>query len=157
MRVAVFSDSHGRIDKMIHALQSWRPDLIVHLGDYARDAEHLKKEFPQTPVRAVRGNCDIRSYALEKDFFDIGQVKVFITHGHIYGVKRSLDALLNAAYFSGARVALYGHTHIAHCRQIGGLWVINPGSAGQGMKPSYARLEIGEDGSVNCQIVPINI
>ncbi len=155
MRVAVFSDSHGRTDKMIHALQNWQPDLIIHLGDYARDAEYLKKAFPQTPVRAVRGNRDIGSSEPERECFFIGPVKVFITHGHIYGVKRSLDALLNAAYFSGARVALYGHTHVADCRRLGGILVLNPGSAGKGIKPSYARLEIGEDGSVNCQIVPM--
>jgi len=155
MRITVFSDSHGRIDKMVCALKSWQPDLIVHLGDYIRDAEYLKKEFPQTPVRAVRGNCDIGSTDIEKDWFEIGPVKVFITHGHIYGVKRGLDALLNAAHFSGARVVLYGHTHVAECRQIGGLWVINPGSAGQGLKPTCARLEIGEDGGIDCRIVPV--
>ena len=46
MRLAVFSDSHGFCASMIGAVRAYRPDMILHLGDYSRDAEELIKEFP---------------------------------------------------------------------------------------------------------------
>jgi hypothetical protein len=33
-------------------------DMIIHLGDYLRDAEDLENEYPNIKVEYVYGNCD---------------------------------------------------------------------------------------------------
>ena len=67
-------------------------------------------------------------------------VKFFLTHGHRYSVKYTLDALLNAAYFAGADMVLFGHTHRA-------MRVVNPGTAGVGAACTYACIET-ENGAI---------
>ena len=56
-------------------------------------------------------------------------------------VKYALDALLNAAYFAGADMVLFGHTHHAMSETIQGLYVVNPGTAGVGPACTYACIE----------------
>ena len=58
MLIAVFADSHGELDGMCAAIDGHRPDMVLHLGDYARDAESLEKYYPGLDIRYVRGNCD---------------------------------------------------------------------------------------------------
>ena len=59
-------------------------------------------------------------------------VRIFMTHGHRYGVKYTLDSLANAAHFSGAALALFGHTHRSEYRRMGDVTLFNPGAAGSG-------------------------
>ena len=74
-------------------------------------------------------------------------VKFFLTHGHRYSVKYTLDALLNAAYFAGADMVLFGHTHRAVSETMQGLYVVNPGTAGVGALCTYACIET-ENGAI---------
>ena len=155
MKIAVFSDSHGQCGGMCRAVRAWGPDLILHLGDHARDARSLTKEFPQTPLRAVRGNCDICSDAPETAQFSVEGVPVFLTHGHRYGVKAGLTSLLNAAHFAGARLVLFGHTHRGVQFEAAGMYVLNPGPAGDPCHPTGGLVEIGADGGICCRILPL--
>ena len=85
-------------------------------------------------VYQVAGNCDrycAPQYACELLVCSVGGVKIFMTHGHRYGVKAGDEALLAAAREQGAQIVLYGHTHRAVCRrETDGIWVMNPGSCG---------------------------
>jgi len=130
MLIAVFSDSHGTTEPMIAAIREHRPDAVLHLGDHDRDAEDLQREFPTLDIRWVRGNCDRGSDAPEilTPVFD--GVRMFMTHGHRHNVKFTLDSLANAAHFSGAKLALFGHTHERERRELGDVTVFNPGAAG---------------------------
>ncbi len=132
MRIVVFSDSHGSVEPMLHAVREERPDLVLHLGDHARDAEALQRELPGADIRFVRGNCDWASDAEEVLTPVADGVRIFMTHGHRYGVKYTLDALANAAHFSGAALALFGHTHQSEYRRMGDVTLFNPGAAGSG-------------------------
>ena len=151
MKIAVFSDSHGNTESMLHAVRVWQPDLILHLGDHALDAEELRAECG-IQTRYVKGNCDLASAARDSDIFEYDGVKIMMCHGHRHRVKMTLDSLLNAAWFSHADIVLYGHTHIAHLEDMDGLLVINPGSIGTGRRPSWAKLEIN-DGVPQAEIV----
>ena len=153
MRLAVFSDSHGFCASMISAVRAYGPDMILHLGDYSRDAEELIKEFPSTPVKAVKGNCDFASQYPENELFSVEDKTIFMTHGHKYNVKFTLDSMLNSAHFAGADIVLFGHTHKALVLEAAGMRVMNPGTAGTGREPSWAKLEIPGDGTVKCEIV----
>ena len=63
MKAAVFSDTHGNTALMVEAVRRVRPDCIIHLGDYERDTEILRREFPETPLYNVCGNCDFAPVA----------------------------------------------------------------------------------------------
>lgn len=150
MKILVLSDSHGTMSNMEWALELEKPDCAMHLGDCARDARRLAERYPQIPVYAVPGNCDgpmpgeplLRVEVL-------GGVRIFLTHGHAYGVKRGLLALSLAAREAQADVALFGHTHLAFCRTVDGLWLLNPGACGAG-RSSYGVIEI-QNGAAECR------
>ena len=42
MRIAVFSDTHGRTDGMIRAVRDEKPDAVIHLGDCERERANLQ-------------------------------------------------------------------------------------------------------------------
>ena len=54
MKAAVFSDTHSNTAKMVEAVRSAMPDVLIHLGDFERDAEVLRREFPDIPLYNVR-------------------------------------------------------------------------------------------------------
>ena len=153
MKVAVFSDTHGVTTPMVRAIRQVRPDALVHLGDYERDTAVLLKEFPELPLYCVRGNCDGANDAPDRAVVPLGPVKAFMTHGHLYNVRYGyLDSLVYAAMEEGAQLALFGHTHQAAYEEIGGVKVLNPGTAGQGTQLSWAWIQVFDNGGIACQI-----
>ena len=133
MRIAVFSDSHSALSFMRRCMVALKPEAVIHLGDHYDDAEALAQEHRDIPFHIVPGNCDKYRCPLnapEVLCYDVGGVRMFMTHGHRHGVKSGIGALLADARRSGAKAVLYGHTHQADCHQEDGLWVLNPGSCG---------------------------
>lgn len=155
MKLAVFSDTHGSTAGMLSAAKRIRPDVFVHLGDHIRDSLELAHEFPDTPLYAVAGNCDFSSKEPDRMTFLIGTTTVFATHGHGYAVKYTMEPLLNAGHFAEAKLVLYGHTHIARIDYVGDMTVVNPGSSGLGTKPSFAVIDISDDGRIAARILDI--
>lgn len=153
MKVAVFSDTHSNNELMLEAVRRCRPDAAIHLGDHDRDAVELRHAFPGLPVYSVCGNCDLMPLAPEKDVVQLGPVKAFITHGHLYNVNYGrVDSLVYAAQEAGAQLAMFGHTHQAYYEQIGGVQVLNPGTAGRGRELTWALIEIFDNGAFACEI-----
>ena len=146
MKILVFSDSHGTIAPMEQAVSALAPDLILHLGDYARDARLLAAACPHIPIRAVRGNCDLGSTPPELEDFIVAEKRIVMTHGHQYRVKSELTDLYNMGRAAAADLLLFGHTHIPHYEQLGAMHVLNPGSAGA---KSAAIIQI-TDGEIQC-------
>ena len=152
MKAAVFSDTHGNTALMLEAIRRTRPDIIIHLGDCERDTQCIRREFPHTPLYSVAGNCDFASTGLLEDIVPMGPVKALITHGHMYDVKYSTDRLIYAAQERQTQIVMYGHTHVPDNSEAGGVKVINPGSAGRGLKPTYAFVEIFPNGGIASEI-----
>ena len=153
MKAAVFSDTHSCTALAIEAVRRCRPDLIIHLGDYVRDADTIRQEFPEIPMYSVRGNCDIAADAPDCDVVPMGPVKVFITHGHIYNVNYGdYSNLAYAAMEAGAKIAAFGHTHEAEYEELGGVIVLNPGTAGKGRQLTWATVEVFDNGGVAVDI-----
>lgn len=146
MRIAVFSDSHGEIAAMCAAIEEHDPDLILHLGDYTRDAQALCRACPGRDIRYVRGNCDEwdGTDAPEHLLFPAEGVTIYMTHGHRQNVKYTLDALANTVHFSGARLGLFGHTHASEYKTMGDVTLFNPGSVGRGRR-SYGLITVKGD------------
>ena len=135
MRIAVFSDSHGVKEPILAAIEEQKPDMVLHLGDYVRDAETIAAHFPSLDLRYVRG------------------VRIFMTHGHRYNVKLGYESLANAAHFSGAHLALFGHTHEADFLRMGDVTLFNPGSAGMG-RQTYGMITV-KGTEFQCEILSL--
>ncbi|MGH4052117.1 MAG: metallophosphoesterase [Clostridium sp.] len=129
MRIGVVSDTH-RITSSIEQLRGLIKglDVVIHLGDNVEDVLLMKK-FYKGEIINVKGNCDFSVKTPDDRLEEIGGKKIFLTHGHRYNVKESLDKLRYKALETGANIVLYGHSHIAKIDFEEGIWYINPGSA----------------------------
>lgn len=153
MKAAVFSDTHSCTALAVEAVRRSRPDLIIHLGDYAADAQTIHAEFPEIPIYSVRGNCDIASDAPDTDVVPIGPIKAFITHGHLYNVRYGdCTRLVYAAMEEGAKIVAFGHTHEPLYEEFGGITVLNPGTAGAGRILTWACVEVANNGAITVDI-----
>jgi len=129
MRIMVVSDTHGQSAPLRKALLSQpKAEIVIHLGDGEEDIDEVREEFPKKMFLQVCGNCDWGSKLPISDEFTAEGIKIFYTHGHFYGVKTGYDNLISAAQKKGAKIALFGHTHMAVERYKDGLYIMNPGS-----------------------------
>ncbi len=129
MLIAVVADTHGETEEICRHLQAWKLDVLIFAGDYYRDGEKIAKSL-QIPYHGVRGNCDRNEpRAADEEIITIKDKKFYILHGHLWGVKQSINRMYYRALERKADVVVYGHTHVAHLEQIDHLWLINPGSA----------------------------
>ena len=154
MKFCVFSDSHNHTEHMLLALGQEQPDAMLFLGDGERDLKAVYKRFPELPVYAVQGNCDYFSDLPQWLTCELDGVPALFTHGHLFGVKRGLEELCDAAKSVGARIVLFGHTHEAYLREDGELTILNPGSIGDYGENTYGVIET-ENGSFTARIEEI--
>lgn len=159
MKIMVISDTHGDISKAEEAIKSNKDiDLIIHLGDYFRDALKLSSLFQGIPFEYIYGNSDfmIENVQAEK-LLDICGKKIFITHGHRYSVKWDYEKLFRKAHELQADMVLFGHTHCPDIVTRDQCFILNPGSTSDprdDSDESYAIIEI-EDGQVKPRIYRI--
>ena len=154
MKLLVFSDSHGNVANMEDAVRREEPDQVLHLGDVVRDADALRRRFPDLPMTRVRGNCDARSDVPEECLLERAGRRLLLMHGHTRFVKSGPGAAVAAAREARADVLLCGHTHDALCDLQGNLWILNPGAAGGLLFRSYGVVLLEADG-VYCYTQPI--
>lgn len=130
MRLLVLSDSHGRevmLERAARFAQREGIGRVVHLGDITGDAERLKGIL-SCELISVRGNCDFFSAVPEEQVVTLEGIRIFLTHGHRYGVKTTLDALSYRAEELMCTLALFGHTHEAFTGMVGRTILVNPGA-----------------------------
>lgn len=100
-------------------------DYIIHLGDMMSDAKELVQAYPEKTY-VVAGNNDF--FGGESEFvIEAEQRRIFLCHGHRYGVKRGTERLAEAAKERLCDIALYGHTHEPDVHEENGVLLINPG------------------------------
>ena len=129
MRIGIISDTHGRWESIDDAVSmAGEIDMWLHCGDCVPDAEYLQ-DLVDAPVHYVAGNCDWpTSNATYEKIIEAEGYRIFLTHGHNYGVRYTREYIMEAAESLGANIAVYGHTHIVDY-QKDSLLVLNPGSA----------------------------
>lgn len=143
--IVVISDTHGNraaIEKLLPIMAE--SDYIIHLGDTSGDGNMLRKTFG-SKAYLLNGNCDPFKLGEDELELTVERVKIFACHGHMYGVKRSLDRLAYRAEEVGAQVALYGHTHDAREDDIGGITLFNPGTLSRYSRNTYLYLVVNGD------------
>jgi len=148
LRILLFSDSHGYMQGMMNVLnRSGKIDLIIHLGDYVRDALKLMELYRDIPVEFVRGNNDWGRAHPEEKILELQGNRILITHGHLYSVKYDYSSLLSRGKSSGADAVFFGHTHVQEEFLSDGMLVLNPGSAGSRIysgNPTCSLIQIRE-------------
>ncbi len=147
IKIVVMSDTHGKIvnvKKILDVINE--ADCVIHLGDGRNDIKYFAPKIT-TKIVTVAGNCDFSSIAPIETILEIGNSRFFLTHGHTYGVKRSLIKLGTKAAQENCDYVLYGHTHSPLITENQGtpkkaVTMINPGSlAGNiGCRPTFAIL-----------------
>ena len=156
MKILVLSDSHSALSFMRLCIAAVKPEHVIHLGDHYDDGVAMAEENPHIRFHLVPGNCD--RYRCEPNLpqilcYDIGGVRLFMTHGHLHGVKMDIGRLLADARKNEARAVLYGHTHQKECFQdADGVWVLNPGSCGT-YGGSAGLIEVQDSKITACRIL----
>ena len=79
--------------------------------------------------KVVKGNCDFMGDFEEELLLPLdGGGKLFLTHGHLHGIKQSLLQVYYRAEELGADIVCFGHSHIPGSERLRGKLFINPGS-----------------------------
>lgn len=128
-KILVISDTHGDTTLAERVLNKNQDvDMVIHLGDYFRDADRLNNLFPNIRFEYVYGNSDfmIGNVPMEKVLEIEGQ-RILLTHGHRYSVKWGIEKLQDKAYNDNIQLLLFGHTHISQITYGSGYIILNPG------------------------------
>ncbi len=147
MKILVFSDSHGRYDRMADVISRDRYDVVLFLGDGLGDFDKLQENnMGSTRMIAVKGNCDFFDGTPDERIIELDGFRVMMLHGHKLGVKSGTTNLEYYAREKGVDLVLYGHTHSADVRHIEGekpFYILNPGSIGAScyLSPSFGYIE----------------
>jgi putative phosphoesterase len=162
LTVGVLSDTHGHLyTEVKQALAG--VDHIIHAGDVG-SAQVLSELRGLAPVTAVRGNCDLDSWANDlpgRAVLELGGARILIGHtaARLHG--KGGTGPDGAAIARPAAVAqqdpegrfavvITGHTHLAAVERREGVLYLNPGSAGPtrfGCPRSIARLTVRPESS----------
>ena len=150
-KVLVISDTHGRTKNLEKILPLVQPiDQLLHLGDVGNDVDYIEV-IAECPCCFVAGNNDYYSTLPRERLIKLNDVPIFMTHGHYHYVNARKDFIRSAAVQRGAKIALFGHTHVPYQEEEGGVLVANPGSLSLPRQadhyPTYMVLYIKEDGS----------
>lgn len=153
MKLLILSDSHGEWRSLQNVVESEKPDVVLHLGDYIGDAQKLSLVC-DVPVEAVPGNCDGLFIKGERSrILTYEGVRFFLTHGHDYRVKSGTELLAGEACRMGVDAVLFGHTHQALMERLpGGIWLVNPGTAGGVHAPATYAVATAENGTVSFEL-----
>ncbi|MCM1164590.1 MAG: metallophosphoesterase [Lachnospiraceae bacterium] len=158
MKILVVSDTHRNYAALEDIVRK-NPDadMLVHLGDGEREFAELGKAFPQLPMVYVGGNCDYGAHE-QTHIVQAGGMKIFCCHGHNHAVNGGVGLLVATAIMNGCKTALYGHTHVRFAEEVGGVFVMNPGSPSEprgGNPPSYGVIRLTDNGQIETDIITL--
>jgi putative phosphoesterase len=155
MFILIISDTHGSIRFLQKAMDKYhlKPDLCIHAGDILGQKQMVEKTV-NCPLVVVRGNCDIDPEIPVDKVVEAGSHKIYVCHGHQYGVGANRFRLKNEARLRGCDIAIYGHTHVLDIDNSDpDVLCINPGSLlipRDFGSPSYVAMSIDEQNRVSC-------
>ncbi len=156
MRILIVSDTHRKNDNYFKVLQRMKKlDMVIHCGD-VEGSEYALSEAADCPVLMVSGNNDFFTQLPREQELNIGDYKVWVTHGHNYLVSLGTERIKQEAKARGVQIVMFGHTHRPCLEQDDELIAVNPGSLSyprqDGHKPTYALMEIDKHGEVHFTI-----
>lgn len=155
IRVALLSDTHGRIDPRVLELVSGC-DIAVHGGDIGNAGVLACLQPRGGRVVAVIGNNDLPRKWPEEERDLLAAIPeqaelelpggtLAVIHGHQTPARERHERLRRR--FPQARAVLYGHSHRLATDRDAMPWILNPGAAGRERTyggPSCLILSAGE-------------
>ena len=156
-KILVVSDNHRKLDNIYQLLEE-NPDIsyFIHLGDSEGCEDAIRTHLPKgCESYFVQGNNDFFAYLPKEIEMRLGKERLFLTHGHLYGVGFDLQGLADEARARNCSMALFGHTHRPFSRVVNGVLCINPGSINfprqENRKPSYAMFYLDKKGNLRTE------
>lgn len=153
MKILVVSDTHGHSSELVQVLRKVKPiDCLIHCGD-VEGQENYIRGIAECPCYMVKGNNDFFCDLPREEVFQLGNYKVMVTHGHMYGVSMDTSMLEEEARNRGVQIVMFGHTHRPFLEQKEDITILNPGSLSYprqaGRKPSFLVMEIDRQGEAH--------
>ncbi len=147
MKILIMSDTHG-LTKEINEIKNRKKTQQPKKHKQCRHTHQPTDAILKKNIEVVKGNCDCDSNYLDEKIIELTPgISCYVTHGHLYDVKRSLEKLSYRAEELVVNFCFFGHTHIAGVTKINNVIYINPGSIkypkGSDEK-TYALLELTE-------------
>jgi len=159
MKIGVVADTHS-MDLPPQMLEAFRQvDLIIHAGDFCC-LSVLDTLGKIREVKAVYGNMDdpdVRQRLPEKQIIECGSVKIGLYHG-AGAAANILDTVQQAFVNDTVDAVVFGHSHQALNRRIGGVLYFNPGSATDTVRApyrSYGIMDVNHSG-VKAKIIKVD-
>ncbi len=129
-KILVVSDTHGHYSNVVGLVTNlMNIDYIIHLGDYAEDAEYIQ-DLTGIRTIGILGNNDfsyIGRLPEQRVIVESG-IRILAVHGHREAVGYDLSRLNRLAANESADIALFGHTHAYEDVTKDGIRFLNPGS-----------------------------
>ena len=161
MKLGLIADTHDNIPNIREAIKIFNKAgvrLLAHAGDFI--APFSVKEFKafEGKIIAVFGNCDGEKKGLREAFKNIGEIheksfpfkagkrNIFLTHVP--------DNLESESMIKEYDLLIFGHTHKAEVKKIGGSVIVNPGEAG-GWLYGKATIAIADLDSLKVKIIDL--
>lgn len=140
MRFIVCGDNHGD-KKAMALLKKNYPEAkaFVHTGDV---------DLPPSEAEGftvIRGNNDFTDDYPERLVLTVGDLRIFLVHGHQLMFGNRIQSLSEMANERNCQIACFGHTHVYQVEKANGVLCINPGSLyynRDGSAPSYAVVDV---------------
>jgi len=161
--IGVISDTHmpARAQRLPEACTALLAgcDVIVHAGDHCDAASLVRLRAIGPPVVAVHGNVDgddLRRALPETAEIDAGGVRIAVVHDA--GRRDGRHARMRRR-FPGARVVVFGHSHIPLVeRGPGDLLLVNPGSPTDKRSQTCHTMALirVDDGAVRAEVVTLD-
>lgn len=154
MKIIVLSDSHGslhNVERILGAVGD--ADFVLFCGDGLSDIESAEYLYPKPVYAAVAGNCDRNPSADGEKLLELAGLRILLTHGHAYDVKRTLSRLHRRAVELGAGLVFFGHTHKPIDLSIDGVRLVNPGSCST--LAQYAELTVENAALLSVRLISL--
>jgi len=152
MRIAICSDTHGRVQALrqaLHVFDQAGAERIIHCGDVGDEA--VFDELVGRHLRFVWGNTDAATGGLRAYLHSLGIPppeavplmlewagrRIAVFHGH--EPEFALADRLDVDY------VLHGHTHVPRDDRVGGVRFINPGALHRARPRTVATLDLVTD------------
>lgn len=149
MKIGIMSDSHYNLKAIDNAVcLADDMDYWFHAGDSIDDAAYLE-DLTKKPVFKVVGNVDWCSPGPKEVLTEIAGKRIYMTHGHLFGVKMGLESISERADQGMADIIIFGHSHVGLEKRIGDKLFLNPGSVSEprdGLAPSFMIMTIENGG-----------
>ena len=150
-RVVIIAGNHDRVRKSSALLSfNWSPN-VTYLMD--EDLTSVYFEDLNTEIYGFSYHTPeiLEDKTAQFAIPDNRRHKILMMHGHTRNVKATGMSAYYAAREMGADVLLYGHTHIPLVDFDGTLYTMNPGAAGDRLRPTCGIITI-EDGKASCAV-----